>query len=1064
MPHNQDAAPGPPLSPEEALARMTVPAGFHVELVASEPDLVNPVAMTFDERGRIWVTESLEYPRSEPGPGRDRVKVLEDTTGDGRADRVSVFAEGLNIPSGIAVGHGGVWVANAPDLLLLKDTTGDGRVDQQEVVLTGFGRTDTHELPNSLTWGPDGWLYGLNGVFNHSRIEHQGRTWTFNCALWRLDPRTRRFELFAEGTSNPWGLAWDDEGSAFVSACVIDHLWHLVESGYYHRQAGAYPPHTWKIESIVNHRHQKAAYCGLTFFDSEAYPAAYRRRLYMGNIHGGAINVDVLERHGATYRAQPADDLLQANDAWFMPVAQQTGPDGCLYVLDWYDRYHCYQDARRDPEGIDRLKGRLYRIVYGQRPTVEPFDLASHDDAQLIERLGDPNIYFRQTAQRLLAERDRPATRRVLESRVVAAGRDDSSAAASAAPHSEASHTAAPHSDALHTEASHAASLAARHALWALVSTGRLEPEFHRQLLAHPDRVVRGWGVRAAASFVDIEPGLRAQVLRMTDDPAPDVRLQVAIAAGRWGGDDALRVLLEVLAAGPAEPLVPQVIWQNLHPRLDDEASRFVELLADSRLRGATAESGVLARLVPRLVAGPAPLSQMVLPLIARCAAGDELQQQIVAHWLAALATDAQAGTLDGPRGAELRDSLLPWLVECLSAEPRRPYVDQAVILAATWQHPSACDAADALIRDQRAAGALRVAALRALISTDDARHVGAAAALLNQPPTARLAAAAPPIAARQGTPPSRTDAVDAPAQSDDTPASVDAPSPGDTPPERDSPAPPQLRPAARELQREALAALAASTHAEVATMVLASYDALDLTVRSAAVDLLASRPAWSHALLAAIDEGRLPARVLGPHQARKLVLSGDAELAEAVRRIWGTVRTERDPQREQVVQQMLALVREERGDPQAGAAVFQKACGVCHRIYGEGHDVGPDVTLNGRGSIEQLLSNVFDPNLVIGADYQARTVVTVDGRVVVGLVVEESPQRLTLKLQGGQQESFARESVEAIEVSALSMMPEGVERQLTEQELADLLAFLVLDRPPDDPQARRLPERGDTR
>src|SRR5262245_56758452 len=170
-PHGQDRLPGPALTPQEAIKKMTVPPGFTVELVASEPDLVNPVAMTFDERGRIWVTESLEYPRFDAGPGRDRIKVLEDTDGDGKMDKVTVFAEGLNIPSGIAVGHGGVWVANSPDLLFLQDTDGDGKADKKEVVVSGFGRADTHELPNSLTWGPDGWLYGLNGVFNHTRIE-----------------------------------------------------------------------------------------------------------------------------------------------------------------------------------------------------------------------------------------------------------------------------------------------------------------------------------------------------------------------------------------------------------------------------------------------------------------------------------------------------------------------------------------------------------------------------------------------------------------------------------------------------------------------------------------------------------------------------------------------------------------------------------------------------------------------------------------------------------------------------------------------------------------------------
>ncbi|MEI6527318.1 MAG: PVC-type heme-binding CxxCH protein, partial [Planctomycetota bacterium] len=220
IPRTQSKPPGPPLSPTEALSRMVVPEGFHVELVASEPDIQNPVAMAFDDAGRIYVTESFEYPRHEPGPGKDRIKILSDTDGDGKVDRVKVFAEGLNIPSGIAVGHGGVWVANAPDILFLQDTDGDDVADISTVVVTGFGRIDTHELPNALTWGPDGYLYGLNGVFNPSVVEQDGRRFEFTCAMFRIHPRTKKFEIFCEGTSNPWGIAFDSVGSSFISACV----------------------------------------------------------------------------------------------------------------------------------------------------------------------------------------------------------------------------------------------------------------------------------------------------------------------------------------------------------------------------------------------------------------------------------------------------------------------------------------------------------------------------------------------------------------------------------------------------------------------------------------------------------------------------------------------------------------------------------------------------------------------------------------------------------------------------------------------------------------------------
>jgi glucose/arabinose dehydrogenase len=565
IPRNQDRPPGPPLSAEEAVKKMTVPDGFSVEIVAAEPDLVNPVAMTFDERGRIWVTESFEYPRREPGPGRDRVKMLEDTDGDGRVDKTTVFADGLNIPSGIAVGHGGVWVANAPDILFLQDTDGDGKADKSTVVVTGFGRTDTHELPNSLTWGPDGYLYGLNGVFNHSKVTHQGKTHEFTCALFRIHPRTRTFELFAEGTSNPWGIAWDPEGSAFVSACVIDHLWHLTETGYYHRQGGPYPPFTWKIESIVSHKHQKAAYCGIHYFDSDAYPAPYRDKLYMGNVHGGCINVDSIRRDGSTYRGAGHPDFLTANDAWFMPVVQKTGPDGCLYILDWYDRYHCYQDANRDPQGIDRLKGRLYRVRYGETPRAAPFDLARETDEQLIARLRSGNVFYRDLAQRVLSERGSAAATPKLEALVLDA-------------QAERKHRL--------------------HALWALAGAGTLRADFHAKLLEHADPAFRAWGVRLAGNTArTLDANLARRVAKMAADEAPEVKLQVAIAARKLPDTDPLPLLLETLVTCGDDKLVPHIVWQNLHPLLETRGPEFLRLAKQYDLKA----SPNLAKLMPRV-------------------------------------------------------------------------------------------------------------------------------------------------------------------------------------------------------------------------------------------------------------------------------------------------------------------------------------------------------------------------------------------------------------------------------------------------------------------------------
>jgi putative heme-binding domain-containing protein len=240
--------------------------------------------------------------------------------------------------------------------------------------------------------------------------------------------------------------------------------------------------------------------------------------------------------------------------------------------------------------------------------------------------------------------------------------------------------------------------------------------------------------------------------------------------------------------------------------------------------------------------------------------------------------------------------------------------------------------------------------------------------------------------------------------------------------------------------------------------VLLERYPDLDAGLKPRAVDLLTQRTAWSLALLESIDAGRVPADVLDLNQVRKLQGTKHAGLAARVKARYGTVREGRNPAREEVIAGMRKLLRSRPGDPHAGVLVFKKLCGQCHKIHGEGEDVGPDITQNGRASFEQLLSNVFDPSLVIGSAYQATTVATTDGRVLTGLLAEEGPARVVLKTQGGKQEVIAREEVEAMKIIPLSLMPEELEKQLSEQELRDLFSFLTLDRPPGDPAARPIP------
>jgi len=947
---------------------MTVPPGFRVELVASEPEIVNPVAMTFDGRGRIWITESLEYPRKSAGPGRDRIKVLEDTDGDGKADKFTVFADGLNIPSGIAVGSGGVWVANAPDILFLRDTDGDGKADKSEVVVTGFGRYDTHELPNSLTWGPDGWLYGWNGVFNPARIEHRGKTHEFTCAIFRIHPKTREFEVFCEGTSNPWGIAWNDSGDAFASACVIDHLWHLTETGYYHRQGGPYPPFTWKLESIVDHKHQKAAYCGITYFDSDAYPEEYRGKLYMGNIHGNGVNADRLERNGSTYRGRTEPDFLQANDSWFMPVVQKTGPDGSLYVLDWYDRYHCYQDANRDPAGIDRLKGRLYRVRYQDTPRKFGFDLARQSDDELIGLLASPNVYFREQAQQILRERDPGSARPKLERLAL----DDASP-----------------------------SKARMHALWALVGTGRLDPAFHSRLLAHADPANRAWGVRAAGNFRKVTPEIRDRVVALAEDPAPEVRVQVAVASRKIQGVDALPILIGLISRGADDPLLGPIVWQNLHPMLEDRGSDFVRLVSNVDLGKSPRLASIFPRVIERLLGGSRPLALPAGALLSRLLAGPTGGEVEAAarRSLEILASRLQPGALPEEDRQSLRTFLATALAPTLAGDPDRPVTRDAALVAASWRDPNAL----AVVRDT-------------LVSTEvgESQRLRALEALIGVGDPALLAVAGPAIADRSA-------------------GSV-------------------------RFRGELLASLGRLESPRVAAVVLDAYPRLEPELQPRAIEVLSQRPGWAGPLLDAVDRKAVPASAFNVNQVRKLAASRDDQISARARAIWGAVRESRNPAREGVIDSMRRFLGDAKGDPVAGVAVFRNVCGQCHKIYGEGQEVGPEITLNGRGSYEQLLSNVFDPNLVIGPAYQATTVATTDGRVLSGLVVEDSPRRVVLRLQGGKTETIARASIEESKLSPLSLMPEGIEAQLQAREIADLFAFITLDKAPADPEARPLP------
>jgi putative membrane-bound dehydrogenase-like protein len=983
IPRRQSAPPGPALTPAQAIAKMTVPDGFHVELVASEPSIMNPVAMAFDDRGRIYVTESFEYPRREPGPGRDRIKILEDTDGDGVAESVKIFAEGLNIPSGIAVGHGGVWVANAPDLLFLEDTNGDDVADKQTVVVTGFGRDDTHELPNALTWGPDGCLYGLNGVFNRSVIEQGGKVFDFTCAMFRIDPVTRKFDLFCEGTSNPWGIAFDSEGSAFISACVIDHLWHLSESAYYQRQGGPYPPHTWPADSIVKHQHQMAAYCGIEYFDSPAYPKQYRDKLYMGNIHGGCLNSDRVERFGSTYRGFGEPDFMTANDVWFMPVAQKVGPDGCMYVLDWYDRYHCYQDANADPEGVDRGNGRLYRIVHGDRPKTKVKNFDQLSNAQLVDLLVDENIFNRQRAQLKLQERRVVTTdsgiAKKLEAMVLARESNPKTR---------------------------------MHALWALCGSGELSSAFLKTLLENDSAELRAWGTRIAGNQRTQDPILRDKVKELAKDVDPRVRIQVSVAAVKFSSGESgpaknVEHQIEILQSSDQDPLLPRVVWQNLQPHIAREQSTIVDSILRNKDRQVDLLRDMVPRIASKLVSDVKPNLEDEPSKLAIRTILTLVQELAPKH--SELAAASLESILAKSRNGEIKsDAISPilkgWLAENQS---QRQFQSEGNLNSKdlnAWQKGLLsvrllCKDSDAItvarewVLDRKLDGRVRQQMFQAVIQVQPKIAAEALLQLIDD------------------------------LKKD---VSVDA--------------------GYRDTVFDA--GLSRLTN-ETIPLVIASLPQLKSNMQAAIAERMCQRNETAQPLLSQIVDNQLRKELISPNRVRLLAGNASESIRDSVSKIWGNVSAESSKEREAVINRVADTLRwDARGDAERGLAVYDRICGQCHVMHGRGNEVGPNITSNGRGSYEQLLVSVFNPSLVIGDAYKSVTLRTVDGTVVTGLLVERNDKRTVIKVQGGKEQVIPADEIEEFKQDKKSLMPEGIENQLSSQELADLFALLTLEGP----------------
>ena len=1087
---NQLPATTPALAPDETRKLIEVPPGFEVRLFASEPMVVNPVAMTWDERGRLWVVELYEYPKGAPNgeKGRDRVKILEDTDADGVADKVTVFADGYSLATGIALGNGGVYLGQAPHLYFLEDTNGDDKMDKQTILKTGFGMEDRHELLNGFAWGPDGWLYMTHGVFTHSKVrdpdahDPDGFGVQMDAALARFHPVTKKFEVFADGTSNPWGVDWNERGDAFVSACVIQHLFHMAPGGQYNRQGGTWAnPYgyvgdlpTKGLPAIVDWRHYRAAHAGICVYQGDQYPAEWRGLVFLGNIHQSALNCDRLTPVGSTYKAAKESTLLSpaslalhkkdnhaiakgeewkhlgpgnflvSRDPWFRPVATHTGPDGAMWVMDWYDKYPCYQNAQADPEGVDRVYGRIWRVVWtgdqpgkpvSSRPTRE-MDLKKLTDEELMKLLGHTNSWQTRQARRLLSERSNETTARQLREMLLA----------DVSHYGSRSKTLAPHFvlNALHTIhgmqyggvktplltnnfgaffLNYKENAAIQSSLARLIGEELLnlndgsekpfpKPEIETNLNAKSELVTITTITATSGSRADWGASPRIQgtslLWNLSGDTDPSIRAAAAAAlrqqvSGSLTANTAPPThvqrqmqfdypFMQLLARPSVEGdfYYPHIVWMAVEPRAAAFPYDFLTVLAAN-------ENSVSAYCTHRLMRRICDHTNATMRV---------WQLNAALEWLGRMEAKPQ-----------LASAALDGLIEAMKSKSVKPTTDLPPIFAKLNSNPALAEKARrlaTLLGDTSASKTL-IAKINDTKASLDERLKGIQAARETKDEASRnelLKLIKSPLGGTSSTNP--------------------------------------------QLKTDAIRALGAMGDYDYAYAVVDAWKDLPQMTRIAAAEVLVSGTKTARALLAGVEKKTVSPADISATARRVLATSSDATIADNADKLLGKYRKP-GADKLKLIAEKRAVVLAGTSDLSNGHEVAKKTCFVCHKLYGEGADVGPDLTGVGRSTLDALLHNVIDPNEVVGNGFETTEVTLKDDSTVSGRVVEETDTRIKLVASGPTEHTLAKSDIKvvdgkpAIRKSELSLMPEGLE-QIPDKDFRDLIMFLL--NPPGDKRA----------
>jgi putative membrane-bound dehydrogenase-like protein len=1001
------------LPPAEAARAFSVPEDLEIVEVLAEPVVKQPLYMTWDERGRLWVMQYIQYPypagltmvskdefwRSvydrlpEPPPkhfpGADKITIHEDTDGDGVLDTHKTFVEGLSIATSFAKGRGGVWVLNPPYLLFYPDRDNDDVPDADpQVHLQGFGFEDTHSVANSLRWGPDGWLYACQGstvsgnIFRPGIDKPEQAVHSMGQLIWRYHPETRQYEIFAEGGGNAFGLEIDSKGRVYSGHNGGDTRgFHYVQGGYYQKGFSKHGPLSnpysfgyfpWmKHHAVPRFTHNFVIYEGGVAIggtsrspnetsgaaDLEVRPTVATHALpeqYSGRLFGveplqGQVVQSEVVPDTSTFATKDIDRVIKSSDKWFRPVDIKVGPDGGVYVADMYEPQISHREHFSGQ--IDKTNGRVWRLqARGERPGG---NARERNEFRSTLDLGE--IPTRELIGVL-----RNANKWYRQQALVIFGdRRD----ASVVPQ-------------LKEYVRGETGQFALECLWALNLSGGFDEDFAREALDHEDPFVRLWTVRLLCDDRQVSDPIGVQLAnRAANEPYVQVRSQLASSAKRLPARQGLPIVRNLLARGEDldDVHIPLLLWWAIESKAASDSDAVVALLQDRAVwELPLVQKHLLSRLMRRYAAAGTRKDLLVCARLLQLAPGKDDSAELMKGFEEAFA---------GRSLAELPDELVAAIDKSGSA---------SLVLQVRSAKLEAVEDALRVVADSKAEPKQRRSLVQVFGEVDLPQTVDALLAL-------------------------------ATGETDDA------------------------------LRMAALTSLQRYKEPRIGAAVVGGYTALSADAKAAAQTLLASRAEWSRQLVQAVEAGRIDAATLPRDTVRLMTFHRDAALADLVRKHWPDLAAISSEQMQADLARLGEVLKSGNGDPYPGKRLYKQSCGKCHLLFGDGGRIGPDLTSFKRDDNLRILLNVVNPSAEIREGFESFLVLTGDGRALNGFLYDQDPQVVVLRGADGQNVTIPRDNIEEMIQQKQSLMPEGLLKDLTDQQVRDLFAFLRTSQPLND-------------